>query len=534
MKFRYAEILKEAEKGFEEAWVKSSKLVEGLKGVKRLVEYVPGKPHPLFEVIELFRKAYLRLGFEEVINPIIVEEDEVKKQYGPEALAILDRCYYLATLPRPDVGMSKEKVEALRKLGLKIDDEKLKRLQAVLHEYKKGAVDSDDLIERIADSLMVNDVEATKILNTVFPEFKQLKPQPTTLTLRSHMTTAWFLTLSSLQHRKPLPIKLFSVGLRFRREQQEDATHLRVHHSASCVVMDEEVRVEDGAKLAEAILRQFGFVKFKHKRKPVTAKYYAMGTEYEVYVEYQGEWLEVANFGLYSPIALARYGIEYPVLNLGIGVERVAMILLGYNDVRKLVYPQFYGEWRLSDEEIAAMIEVDERPRTKEGALLASCILEALERNKDLPSPCEVLAFKGKLWGHDVEAYVYEYDPGVKLVGPAAFNKIYVYKANVLGIPVEGMDDKPLIREVREKGVEVGISYAQAVALKVAARAEEEAARGGVVDFRVKIAKSPSDVNIAINDVARRYIHSVGGRIDVRGPVFIGVKVRIGKQREEI
>jgi len=56
-------------------------------------------------------------------------------------------------------------------------------------------------------------------------------------------------------------------------------------------------------------------------------------------------WLEVADFGLYSPLTLANYGIEYPVVNCGIGVERIAMIAHAFKDIRTLVYPQFYGEF---------------------------------------------------------------------------------------------------------------------------------------------------------------------------------------------
>jgi len=341
------------------------------------------------------------------------------------------------------------------------------------------------------------------------------------------MTTAWFLTLASLQYRKPLPIKLFSVGLRFRREQREDETHLRVHHSASCVVMDKELSPSLGAELAEALLRQFGFREFRHVRKQITAKYYAPGTEHETYVKHGGSWVEVANFGLYSPLALARYRIELPVLNLGIGVERMAMILYGASDVRTLTYPQFYAEWRLSDEELASMVEVDEKPSTPQGWRLVEAVYEALRLHCDEPSPCEVKAFEGEAWGSRVEAWVYEKDPGVKLAGPAAFNRIYVHKASILGLPPTGLEDRREVVEAREAGVDTGVTYAYAVACRAAAEAEKLAGRGGTVDVRVRVAKHPSDVNVRIQEAARRYVQAVGGRIDVRGPVFIGVRVNI-------
>jgi len=525
-KWRIEELLNKAEENFMEAWLEGGRLLEGMKAKVKL-GYSRGKPHPVMELVQYFREAFLRLGFDEVVNPVIVEEEDVKKQYGPEALAILDRCYYLATLPRPDVGISKETVRVIEGLGVPMDQERVKMLQGVLHSYKKGEVDADDLVERIAEALGIDDARAVEVLARAIPEFKELRPQPTNLTLRSHMTTAWFHTLASLQHRRPLPLKLFSVGLRFRREQREDEAHLRTHYSASCVVMDEELSPGLGASLVEALLRQFGLKEFKHIRKQVTAKYYAPGTEHETYVKHGGKWIEVANFGLYSPVALARYRIEYPVLNLGIGVERVAMILEGALDVRALTYPQFYAEWRMSDEELASMVEIDEKPSTVQGWRLAEAIYKTLQSHRDEPSPCEVMAFEGDMWGVKVEVKVYEKEPGVKLTGPAAFNQVYVYDGNILGLPPMGLEDKAEVVKAREEGVDTGISYAYAIACQAAARAERLAKSGGEVDVRVRMARHPSDVNIKVQEAARRYVQSMGRRIDLRGPVFIGVKVRV-------
>ncbi|MEM2990770.1 MAG: O-phosphoserine--tRNA ligase, partial [Halobacteria archaeon] len=71
--------------------------------------------HPLSEVMDKLRHAYLDLGFKEVYNPIFIEEKEIYKQWGNEAPTILDRCFYLATLPRPDIGISQDKLDDLKK-----------------------------------------------------------------------------------------------------------------------------------------------------------------------------------------------------------------------------------------------------------------------------------------------------------------------------------------------------------------------------------------------------------------------------------
>lgn len=343
------------------------------------------------------------------------------------------------------------------------------------------------------------------------------------------MTSAWFLTLAALQHRKPLPIKLFSVDVRFRREQQEDPAHLRCHHAASCVIMDEELSVEHGKAVTEALLRQLKLEGLTFKRKAITAKYYAPETEYEVYVKARDKsMVEVANFGIYSPVALAHYGLEYPVLNVGIGVERVAMILYGISDVRRLAYPQFYEEWLLTDEEIARLILIDKEPSTPEGRNIVNRIVRTIEVNKDADSPCEFVAYEGLLMGRRVKVKVYEHDPNVKLVGPAAFNSIYVYDGNILGLPQAGLEKDELARRAKERGVSVNIRYVDGVAALAASEIEKAVAKGlKEVNVRVRMARLPSDVNIAINEVARRYAQAKRRRIDLRGPVFIGIRAEI-------
>ncbi len=525
------EILRRVEReGFEQVWRESAGLLP--KPARRL-ELVFGKrgvSHPLFDLLQKLRQSFLDLGFMEVSNPVIVDETEVFKQYGSEAPVILDRCYYLAALPRPDIGLSKVKYQEMERYGVQLTEEKATALQKVLRDYKRGEIASDDLVERIAEALDIPDGTAILVLSKVFPEFAALRPEPSTHTLRSHMTSAWFPTLQAFQHKLELPIKLFSVDIRFRREQREDPTHLRTHYAASCVVMDEEVDVKDGEVITGALLKPLGFEHFRFIQKKVTSKYYTPGTEYEGYIFHsaRNEWMEVVNYGLYSPIALARYDLEYPVLNVGIGVERVAMALYGETDVRRLVYPQFHVERELFDVEIAKMVGIDVKPQSDVGIKIRDEIKSAALKHADAVAPCEFLAYEGKIFGKWVKVYVYETDVGAKLFGPAALNRVYVYNGNVLGIPNAGMEHVAIVKEAREKGVQVGFSYLDAVA-SIAAAKIEEATQSGLkdVNIRVRIAKHPSDVNIKISNTARRYITSKKKKIEIAGPVFIGVRAEI-------
>ena len=538
MRFDIKKVLELAEKDFEKAWRETKALIKDKHVDERYPRLKPiyGKPHPVMETIERLRQAYLRMGFEEMINPVIVDEMEIYKQFGPEAMAVLDRCFYLAGLPRPDVGLGNEKVEIIKKLGIDIDEEKKEKLREVLHLYKKGAIDGDDLVFEIAKALNVSNEMGLKVLETAFPEFKDLKPEATTLTLRSHMTSGWFITLSSLIKKRNLPLKLFSIDRCFRREQREDRSHLMSYHSASCVVVGEDVSVDDGKIVAEGLLAQFGFTKFKFKPDEKKSKYYTPETQTEVYAYHPklGEWIEVATFGVYSPIALAKYGIDVPVMNLGLGVERLAMIIYGYEDVRAMVYPQFY-EYRLSDRDIAGMIKVDKVPILDELYNFANELIDVCIANRDKESPCSVevkreFNFNGEKKMIKVE--IFENEPNKKLLGPSILNEVYVYDGNIYGIPptFESIKEEyiPILKKAKEEGVSTNIRYIDGIIYKLVAKIEEALVSN--VDefkFRVPIVRSLSDINLKVDELALKQIMGENKVIDVRGPVFLNAKVEI-------
>ncbi|WP_290598205.1 MULTISPECIES: O-phosphoserine--tRNA ligase [unclassified Archaeoglobus] len=520
---------------FEEAW-KTGKEILGTRDPNKVyprIGFEFGAEHPVFRTIERLRRAYLSIGFSEVVNPVIVEDVHVRKQFGKEALAVLDRCFYLASLPKPNVGMSAGKISLIEKITGKNVGEAAEDIKKIFHRYKKGEIDGDDLSYLIAEALDVDDITAVRILDEVFPEFKELKPLPSNLTLRSHMTTGWFITLSHIADKLPLPIKLFSIDRCFRKEQGEDATRLYSYFSASCVLVDEDVDVDDGKAVAEALLRQFGFEKFKFRKDEKRSKYYIPDTQTEVYAfhpklvgsstKYSDGWIEIATFGIYSPTALAEYDIQYPVMNLGLGVERLAMILHGYDDVRKMVYPQIYGEVRLSDTDIARGIKLKSVPQTVTGLKIAKSIAETAEKNASAPSPCKFLAYEGDLFDKTVRVFVVEEEENTKLCGPAYANEVVVYNGDIYGIPRTRR-----WRSYFEEGVTTGIRYIDAISYLSARKIEEAAFAGDKeVMVKVRVVENLSDINLYIQDNLRRYILWKRGKIDVRGPVFVTVKAEV-------
>lgn len=478
-----------------------------------------GKPHILEETISLLREIYLDLGFDEVFNPLFITDDDMYRQWGPETPAILDRVYYLAGLPRPNVGLSKEVKEKISEF-VDLDERRSRNLERTLQDYKRGAIEGDDFVEAISKGLAIDFESSEKVLS-FFKEFKELIPVPTNLTLRSHMTSGWFITLQALASRSELPLKLFSIDRCFRREQREDQTHLRSHFSASCIIMDKELSPDLGKEIVTDFTERLGFGKVKFKLKKRSASYYEAGTEHEAFIKL-GNWIEIADFGLYSEEVLKNYKIPYDVLNIGQGAERISMIKSGVEDIRELIYPQFY-KVDFSPEDIAKSIEFVEDIKTSEGEKLLKALLETSKQNKDFPSPCEFLSFKGEFLGREIEVSIVEPEENTKLIGPAGFNEIYVFEKDMVGISPDSKDSNSL--KIINNGLNTNISYLEGFFRRVVSRIEKTKERGEYEE-RIPIVRSISDINIILPTYIHQYLRGKG-KIDIRGPVFTTVRWRL-------
>ncbi|MHC1624493.1 MAG: tRNA ligase subunit PheS family protein, partial [Methermicoccaceae archaeon] len=202
MRFDPSDLKKRARDDFYSEWERSSELFAHLPPHKRYPyisrNYAYGSVHPVFDTVQILRNAFLRMGFDETSNPLIVDEADVYRQFGPEAPAVLDRVFYLAGLPRADIGLSDDTIGELKRYVPHLNEGHIEALKNVFRAYKKGGIEGDDLVSALSDALSVTDTVASQILDEVFSELKELIPQPSRRTLRSHMTSGWFITLSNL------------------------------------------------------------------------------------------------------------------------------------------------------------------------------------------------------------------------------------------------------------------------------------------------------------------------------------------------
>lgn len=517
VKFNVHKIKKDAEADYEKTWLETAGLLK--QDGRYFTLQNKRKENDLVSLIYKVRNALLEIGFTEAIVPVIIEKGEVYQQYGPEAPVILDRIFFLAGLDRPDIGISEKRLEEIRSVvpNFAATD----KLQTVFRKYKKGKIASDDLVEVMVNELKVKEEQATRLLNDVFKELKDLKPVPLSMTLRSHTTAGWFGVLSEYQNREPLPIQLFSIGPKYRREQKLDATHLYDSQTASIVIMADEFSVQDGLEVVRQIFAKLGFTQVSFTRKTATSKYYAPQTEYEIFVKHprMDKMLEIGDAGFYSPVPLAKYKITHPVWNFGFGLERMLMILSGENDIRKVVYPYLYQTKVFSSQEVANSLRYIETPKSEQGKSLAKIIYETAQAHANDPTPAKVTAFEGDFLGKKLTVRIVKNEENKKLLGPAALNPIVVKDSNIIG----AMPNK-----IPEGSLKTSFSYMQGLANKAAYEVEHAVEKGAKeVLVESKMIRSLTDVNMEIDDAVRRFLRSNKKTIEVVGPMFVWISAKI-------
>ena len=133
------------------------------------------------------------------------------------------------------------------------------------------------------------------------------------------------------------PLRIFSAGKTYR-VCEPDATHLEAFHQAEVFCLDRRERL-DKWQLMSLVLKS---VEATMPGLPVrlTPTSYAMCSEaFDIDVEQHGRWWEVLAFGVFTDRVVAHMGAD-PVTHTGVGVgyglERLAMLRYGIDDIRKL------------------------------------------------------------------------------------------------------------------------------------------------------------------------------------------------------
>ena len=152
------------------------------------------------------------------------------------------------------------------------------------------------------------------------------------LLLRTHTTATTFRYFGEKDIKSPA--KYFYIGRVFRNETT-DATHLPEFHQVEGFIMDENLTLKDLMGYIKEFYEKLGVHKIKFK--PTYNPYTEPSMECYGFNEETKEWVELINSGIFRPEALEPFGIKTPVIAWGLGVERLASLLLKQKDIRNLL-----------------------------------------------------------------------------------------------------------------------------------------------------------------------------------------------------
>jgi phenylalanyl-tRNA synthetase alpha chain len=250
----------------------------------------PGKEHPLQRVIQEIRRAFFEMGFEEVASPTVDTAfwvfDALFQPQDHPAREMQDTFY----VSEPKYG--------------RLPDEKL--IQTVARTHENGG-----------------DIGSTGW------RYKWDIEKARQLVLRTHTTSA---SIRALAANPRPPRKVFCIGKTFRREAT-DQTHQAEFMQIDGIIVDEQATLATLFGTLDAFYRKMGAeeVRFRPSFFPYTEP------SAEVFAKMGSlGWIEMCGSGVFRPEVTRPLGCEAPVLAWGGGVERIAMLRYGLDDIRKL------------------------------------------------------------------------------------------------------------------------------------------------------------------------------------------------------
>ena len=150
------------------------------------------------------------------------------------------------------------------------------------------------------------------------------------LVLRTHTTTV---TIRYLAEHKPKEANVFSIGRVFRNEKVS-YKHLAEFHQIEGIVVSDDVSIRDLMGIQREFYRRLGLDKVRFW--PTYFPYTEPSLQSMVYYDRLSRWVELFGMGIFRPEVTEPIGLKSRVLAWGGGLERIAMLKYGLDDVREL------------------------------------------------------------------------------------------------------------------------------------------------------------------------------------------------------
>ncbi len=228
----------------------------------------------------------------------------------------------------PDERFSKRVIEELvnRPKPLEIEGHPIRKvldsIRAALPEYQ--FIEGEEIVSRSAF------LEFAETLDAVYHDENRV--------LRRGLT----LTLLRAAAGKVLPIRILTAGRVFRPgNKREDAIHLRAYHQLNLLCIeagaDLDCMKSTLRKVLEAVL---GPVELRWNDDDFA--YFEQAKM--VTISYKDDWMDIAGSGMLARESLKKAGYDLDTITgytFGLGLDRLAMLKYGIDNIRKLWQPPY-------------------------------------------------------------------------------------------------------------------------------------------------------------------------------------------------
>ena len=133
------------------------------------------------------------------------------------------------------------------------------------------------------------------------------------------------------------PLRIWAAG-KVYRICQSDATHLEAFHQAEVLWVDDKERI-DPWHVTARVLQSIDLLLPGSTVKIVPTQYPMCTQAWELEVEHDGCWSEVLAWGVFTDRIVSHLGgdpTRHAAIGVGCGLERLAMLRYGIDDIRKV------------------------------------------------------------------------------------------------------------------------------------------------------------------------------------------------------
>jgi phenylalanyl-tRNA synthetase alpha chain len=279
----------------------------------------PAKIHPLRKIIEQTRRAFLEMGFAEVVSPMVESAfwnfDALFQPQDHPARDMQDTFYMADPAEAPLPGEGEKGVRTLLP----------ERPEECFAQKSPDPFFAAEIVEHVRRTH--EDGWETGSEGWGYTWSPERSKQ---VVLRTHTTAA---TIRALAANPNPPGKFFCVGWTYRNETIS-FKHLPVFHQVDGIVVDEEANLASLLGTLQEFYSKMGFGRVKFK--PAFYPYTEPSVDVVVYMESRQKWLEMGGAGIFRPEVTLPLGCKFPVLAWGLGIERLAMLRFGIDDIRDL------------------------------------------------------------------------------------------------------------------------------------------------------------------------------------------------------